>query len=146
MTARRGLGPPPKASSIAVSHSMKSNRAKGTSPETKLRAALARSGIKGYRLHMKTLPGRPDFAFPAAKLAIFVNGCFWHRCPFCRLPPPKTHQRFWERKFALNMERDQRKSEALRSLGWRVLTIWEHEVKVDLNGTVCRIKRCLSDP
>jgi len=124
---------------------MKSNRGKNTSPEMKLRSAIARAGIGGYRLHMKTLPGRPDVAFPGAKLAIFVNGCFWHRCPSCRLPTPKAHRDFWERKFALNMERDQRKSEALRSLGWRVLTIWEHEVKQDLNGTVCRIKRYLSE-
>lgn len=108
-----------------------------------LRLALARAGVKGYRLHLKDVPGRPDIAFPKSKLAVFVNGCFWHRCPECNLRIPKTHREFWKKKFELNQERDKRMVDEATSAGWRVLTIWEHEVKKDLAGCVMRIKRVL---
>lgn len=105
--------------------------------------ALSKAGIKGYRLHLRNVPGRPDIAFPKSKLAVFVNGCFWHRCPECNLRIPKTHQEFWKKKFQLNQERDKRKIEEVTSAGWRVITVWEHEVKTDLAGCITRIKRVL---
>lgn len=122
---------------------MKSNRARNTSPELQLRRALTRSGVRGYRLHKKGVPGRPDIVFPRSKVAIFVNGCFWHRCPKCDLPLPKSHAAFWKRKFELNKQRDKRKMEALVSEGWCVLTIWECEIRDDLRSCVMRIKRAL---
>ena len=140
---QKELGPPPKASSEAVSRSMKSNRAKNTSPEVELRSALSKAGIRGYRLHLKDVPGRPDIAFPKHRVAVFINGCYWHRCPECNLQIPKTHQAFWKKKFELNQKRDKRKAEEAKASGWLVLTIWEHEVKKDLTGCVTRIKRVL---
>ena len=140
---QKELGPPPKASSKAVSRSMKSNRAKNTSPELALRSALAAARIRGYRIHKKGVPGRPDILFPKRRLAVFVNGCYWHRCSVCALPIPKTHPEFWKKKFELNARRDSRKLEELEAGGWRVLTIWEHEVREDLAGCVERIKRAL---
>jgi DNA mismatch endonuclease (patch repair protein) len=137
------LGPPPPASTKAVSKSMKANVAKDTKPETTLRSALYAVGIKGYRLHKKGIPGRPDIVFSKSKLAVFVNGCFWHSCPVCRLPIPKTHRDFWTKKFKLNVERDKRKVKELESAGWCVLTVWEHEVRENLPRCVERVRRTL---
>jgi DNA mismatch endonuclease (patch repair protein) len=122
---------------------MKSNRGKNTLPEVMLRTALSKAGIKGYRLHLKDVPGRPDIAFPKSRLAVFVNGCFWHRCPKCALPMPKSHTAFWSRKFELNKQRDERKTRGLKSMGWRVMTIWECEIRGNLGDCVKRVKRAL---
>lgn len=136
----RQLGPPPHASSEAVSKSMKSNRGKDTSPERIIRSALWTRGLRGYRLHWKGAPGRPDIAFPRHRLAVFVNGCYWHRCIYCNLSIPKTHEDFWKRKFELNIARDKRKKEELEKSGWRVLTLWECEIKKDLDSCIRRVK------
>lgn len=139
----RGLGPPPPPTSPHVSKSMKSNVAKNTGPEVALRKALWATGLRGYRLHCKKVPGRPDICFTKKKLAIFVNGCFWHRCPICDLSLPKTNTDFWQRKFELNKERDKRKIENLESMGWTVLTVWECEIRNELEETVTRIREAL---
>lgn len=138
---QRQLGPPPPATSNAVSKSMKSNRPVDTGPEMTLRRALHKSGLRGYRVHHRDLPGRPDIAFTRGKVAIFVNGCFWHRCPICRLPAPRTHASFWRTKFELNVRRDLKKTENLKSEGWEVVVVWEHEIKSDLSNQVKRIAR-----
>lgn len=83
--------------------------------------------ITGWRRHLK-LPGTPDFAFPKRRLAVFVDGCFWHGCPK-HATFPATRPAFWLRKFATNKARDRRVNRELRNLGWRVLRIWEHELK-----------------
>lgn len=140
---QKELGPPPPAKSEAVSRSMRSNKGKNTSPEKRLRSALVAAGIKGYRIHRRGVPGRPDISFPKRRLAVFVNGCYWHRCPVCDLPIPKTHSEFWKKKFELNTRRDRRKTEELEAGGWRVLVIWECETKKDLESCVKRIKRAL---
>ena len=74
-------------------------------------------------------PGRPDVAFVGRKLAIFVMGCFWHRCPECQMAVPKKNVEYWEAKFARNVERDKRNLEALEAMGWKVLVLWEHQLK-----------------
>jgi len=89
---------------------MKGNKAKNTKPELLLRKALCSTGIRGYSLNWKKVPGKPDIAFPGKKIAIFVNGCFWHRCPICDLPLPKTNIEFWKNKFIRNVERDRLKT------------------------------------
>jgi DNA mismatch endonuclease (patch repair protein) len=104
-------------------------KAKNTKPELILRKALWRNNIRGYRLHWKKIPGKPDIVFPGKKIAIFVNGCFWHRCPHCQLSLPKSHSEFWQTKFDKNVERDLKKLNELDKLGWKTLVIWECELK-----------------
>lgn len=108
---------------------MRGNVAKNTTPEVRLRAMLREAGFPGYRLHWRKAPGRPDIAYPGRKVAIFVNGCFWHRCPHCKPAMPQTNREFWERKFELNAERDARKVSQLQDSGWTVLLVWECEIE-----------------
>ncbi|MFA5862744.1 MAG: very short patch repair endonuclease [Candidatus Thermoplasmatota archaeon] len=95
--------------------------------ERKLRAALAGRGLRGWRTCARDLPGSPDFVFPRERVAVFVDGCFWHGCTDKRLP--KTRREFWRAKIARNEERDTHVTAALEAEGWRVLRIWEHELK-----------------
>lgn len=120
----------PPASSEATRHVMQANRSKDTTPELRVRAALRAAGLTGYRLHWKKAPGRPDICFPGRRVAIFVHGCFWHRCPHCSPSRPKTHPEFWEAKFERNRARDARDSALLVRAGWTVVVVWE-----------CRLKR-----
>ncbi|MEO6524385.1 MAG: very short patch repair endonuclease [Mucilaginibacter sp.] len=122
-----------------VSKVMSANKAKNTKPEITLRRALWNSNIKGYRLNWKKVPGRPDIAFPGKKLAIFVMGCFWHRCPICANPLPKHNTDFWANKFDKNVTRDEKKKDELVKLGWRVITVWECELKRSLENIVFNI-------
>ncbi len=92
--------------SEATRHVMQANKSKNTKPELKVRAALRAAGLPGYRLHWKAAPGKPDICYPGRKVAIFVNGCFWHRCPYCALSTPKTNVEFWTAKFERNRARD----------------------------------------
>ena len=119
---------------------MSANKGKDTSPELLLRKALRDAGFSGYRLHWKA-PGHPDICYPGKRLAIFVNGCFWHRCPHCDLPTPKTNTSFWEEKFRKNKERDSRKEYELKEKGWNIMVIWECEIKKYLNDVVERIAK-----
>ena len=110
---------------------MKGNVRTGTRPELQLRRLLREAGFPGYRLHWKQAAGTPDIAYPGRKVAIFVNGCFWHRCPHCTPPNPKSHSEFWEAKFTRNQERDARKTRQLEATGWRVVTVWECRLRQD---------------
>lgn len=111
-------------------------KGKNTKPEVRFRKALWHAGMKGYRLHYKKAPGKPDIAFPGKKLAIFVHGCYWHRCPHCKPSTPKSHTDFWEEKFRKNVERDERKQRGLEEEGWTVLTIWECQIKKQMDEMV----------
>jgi len=132
------VGRSPRASSMSVTKSMKSNRASGTIPELKLARLLRR------RLVSSDLPGRPDIVYARSKVAVFVHGCFWHRCPVCDLPLPKTNADFWRRKFERNVERDRLNRKELESMGWRVLEVWEHEIRDDPAAAVRRIQALLA--
>lgn len=121
---------PPRSSSEATTKVMKSNKRANTKPEMLVRKKLWEAGLRGYRLQWKTA-GRPDIAWPGKKVAIFVNGCFWHRCPKCDLPIPKSNVEYWVVKFETNVERDQRKIRELEEAGWTVHVIWECELKKD---------------
>lgn len=115
------------------SYCMSRIRGKNTKPEVLLRKALWETGLR-YRLKNK-LPGRPDIVFPGRRLAIFVDGCFWHVCPeHCQMPA--TNRAFWEKKLSKNMARDKEVNRLLEQEDWRVLRFWEHEVKNDLHGCV----------
>jgi DNA mismatch endonuclease (patch repair protein) len=115
-------------------------KGKNTKPEVRFRKALWHAGMKGYRLHYSKAPGKPDIAYPGRKLAIFVHGCYWHRCPHCKPSIPKSHPEFWQEKFRKNVERDERKRKALEEEGWTVLTIWECRIKKRLEEMVEEVR------
>lgn len=117
-------------------------RSRNTRIEVAVRQALWAAGVRGYRLH-RDLPGHPDIVFPRCRLAVFVDGCFWHRCPNC-FRVPKTRQEYWETKIARNVARDESVNTRLQEAGWTVLRIWEHEVNRELSRCVERITRLLS--
>ena len=119
---------------------MSSNKAKNTKPELRLRKALYAEGIRGYRLNWKKAPGRPDIAFPGRKVSIFINGCYWHRCPYCELSLPKTNTDFWKKKFEKNIKRDKKKEKELLDLGWTVLVFWECKIKTNIKDCINKIK------
>jgi DNA mismatch endonuclease (patch repair protein) len=121
-----------------VSKAMKANRGSGTKPE------LVLSKLLRKRLVFSELPGRPDFVYPRARLAVFVHGCWWHRCPIDNLPLPKRHRSYWKRKFERNVERDRLNREELESIGWRVVEIWEHEIKENPEKAANRIRAIIS--
>lgn len=128
--------PNPPATSPAVQKSMQGNKARDTTPELRLRRLLREAGYPGYRLHWKKAPGRPDIAYPGRKIAIFVNGCFWHRCPHCNPPMPKSNAEFWAAKFAANRERDALKRAELERLCWHTLIVWECQLADDPDRAV----------
>lgn len=99
-------------------------RSSDTAPEMTVRCALWRAGLR-YRLHDKSLPGRPDIVFRSRRIAVFVHGCFWHRHAGCRLAStPKTRPEFWEAKFRENVTRDARVVAELEAAGWRPIVMW----------------------
>ena len=103
---------------------IRSTRNKST--EERLATLMRKHGISGWRRSAK-LPGRPDFVFRAQRIALFVDGCFWHGCP-AHFRQPRTRAGFWRKKIAANRARDIRVSGELRLLGWRVRRVWEHEL------------------
>jgi DNA mismatch endonuclease, patch repair protein len=141
---RDGRAPIPE--SETTSRVMSANRSRNTSPEVRLRSQLYRDGVRGYRLHIRGLPGSPDIAFSRFRVAVFVNGCFWHRCPYCRPGEPKSHVRFWKSKFRTNVARDLLKTRELESRGWRVLTLWECQIRSDVTRAAGSIELTLRVP
>jgi len=141
--SRDGRAPIPKKE--ATSRIMSSIKSRNTKPELILRRALWDHGIRGYRLYWNKVPGRPDIAFPGKKIAIFVNGCFWHRCPHCNPPFPKSHSGFWENKFERNIERDIRKVELLTNNNWKVIVIWECKIRNELKNCLSTISSIVNE-
>jgi DNA mismatch endonuclease (patch repair protein) len=103
-------------------------RGRDTRPEIVIRKALWSLGCR-YRVNYG-LPGKPDIVFTRQHLAIFIDGCFWHRCPL-HFQAPATNARFWEAKIEGNVRRDREVDARLATGGWSVLRIWEHEAKTD---------------
>lgn len=102
---------------------------RNTSPEIAVRRALHRAGLR-FRLHEAKIPGRPDIVLPRWKTVIFVHGCFWHRHADCRYASvPKTRTAFWLEKFERNVARDAASRKKAEEMGWRVLEVWECDVK-----------------
>lgn len=112
------------------SANMRLIKSKNTGPELVVRKICRELGYRGYRLHRNNLPGKPDVAFVRRKIALFVNGCFWHGHN-CRKGSrtPKQNMEYWHAKIAKNQERDAEHQDALRMLGWKFLVIWECELK-----------------
>jgi DNA mismatch endonuclease (patch repair protein) len=104
-------------------------KGKDTKPELLLRSMLHKEGFR-FRIHDKNLPGKPDIVLPRYHTVIFVNGCFWHRHSGCKYAyTPKSRQDFWSKKFEGTIQRDVEKENKLKSMGWKVLTAWECELK-----------------
>ena len=135
---RDGRSPIP--TSETISKVMSANRGKDTKPEIIFRKNLRKVGIPGYRLHWKKAPGRPDIAYPKHKVAIFVHGCYWHRCPHCKLPLPKSNTKFWREKFKKNKRRDKEKKKRLEKEGWKVFVFWECVVQKDAKSCALQVK------
>lgn len=118
----------PFPSSPAVSAIMRGNRKTDSKPEVQLRSALHRRGLrfrKNLLLHVDGLRVRPDIVFPKAKVAVFVDGCFWHRCPEHGVSP-RANSGYWRAKLEGNVVRDRSVNRLMKAAGWRPIRIWEH--------------------
>src|SRR5262249_50711210 len=116
------------ASSEATRAVMQGNRSRDTQPEVLLRSALHRRGLR-FRKNVRVVPSlqcRVDIAFKAARVAVFVDGCFWHRCPEHGVEP-SSNTGYWTEKLTRNVARDSRNDAELASAGWQVIRVWEHE-------------------
>lgn len=121
------------ASSEAARRTMIANRSRDTKPEMAVRSAVHRQGLR-YRVAVRPLPElrrTADLVFRSTKVAVFVDGCFWHRCPE-HYVEPKSNQKFWRTKIAGNVRRDEDTNSRLRAAGWEVLRFWEHEPVDDI--------------
>ncbi|NKY45393.1 very short patch repair endonuclease [Nocardia cerradoensis] len=126
------------------SRNMRANRRSDTKPEVALRSALHRLGYryrKDHRLDLGSLKVRPDIVFTKRKVAVFVDGCFWHVCPE-HGRQPTTNEWYWTPKLRRNIERDRAADAALTAAGWRVVRLWEHE---HLDSAIATVTGALSD-
>ncbi|MDQ4087190.1 MAG: very short patch repair endonuclease [Pseudomonadota bacterium] len=122
------------------SKNMSRVRNRDTAPELAVRRLLHRAGYR-FRLHRRDLPGKPDIVLPRWRLAIFVHGCFWHGHEGCRRAAlPSARQEFWSSKIGRNRARDATASAALQALGYKVLTLWQCELK-DPEEVLARTRR-----
>lgn len=113
----------------ARSRNMSNIPSENTKPEETVRKYLFSQGFR-YRKNVSNLPGKPDIVLPKYKTVIFVNGCFWHAHEGCRwFVPPKTNKKFWENKFQYNRSRDEKNYLKLQTMGWKVVVIWECEIR-----------------
>jgi DNA mismatch endonuclease (patch repair protein) len=108
--------------------------------ELRLRLALVRNGISGWHLHPKGVAGVPDFFFPKEKVAVFVDGCFWHGCPRCG-HLPKNNSEFWKEKINRTKIRDKRQASDLKRSGIVVIRFWEHDLANQLDRCLMKIQK-----
>lgn len=116
---------------------------KNTSVERLFRKALCDAEIRGYRLHSAVLPGKPDIIFPRAKIAVFLDGCFWHGCPRC-YRAPKSRTEYWSMKVARNIARDHAVVRQCREAGWRVMRFWEHQIRTAPGRAVDKLENAIA--
>ena len=119
------------------------------STEQRMRMGLVRAGIKGWTMHPREIPGKPDFWFLKAKLAIFVDGCFWHGCQRTRcLRSPRQNRIYWKRKIRNNIERGKSVIRQLRLHGCSVMRVWEHELAsiVGVEKAIARVASTTRSP
>lgn len=105
-------------------------------------AALSSMGVRGWRKH-PPLPGKPDLGFERERVVVFLDGCFWHKCPDCARSVPQTRHSYWSPKLERNAERDRSNTEVLRQQGWRVIRVWEHMIKESPARCVEMVKQVL---
>jgi DNA mismatch endonuclease (patch repair protein) len=116
-------------------------RNRDTDPEIALRRALWAAGMRGWRCHPRGVPGRPDLAWVGRRVAVFVDGAFWHGHP--RHYWGQSGE-FWDNKIARNRARDERVNTELSEAGWTVLRIWDFEVRKDVSGCVERVRTAVA--
>lgn len=133
-TGRAASGDRPVPLNQNVTRQMRRMPRSGSKPEILLRSELFRRGLR-FRVNHPALPGRPDIAFTRAKVAVFVDGCFWHGCPL-HGTLPKNNREWWRRKLKGNQDRDRRKDRQLQELGWLILHYWEHDDVDDIADEV----------
>lgn len=121
---------------------MQAVRREDTAPERRLRRALWRAGLR-YRKQRRIAGAKPDFSFVGRKVAVFVDGCFWHGCPD-HYKPPVSNRDYWVAKVERNRARDRRNDRELEEAEWTVLRFWECEVRHDLSAVVERVREALS--
>lgn len=117
-------------------------RSKNTTPELAVRRALFARGVRGWRCHYKRAPGTPDLAWPRRRLAVFIDGAFWHGHP-SRHKPGRSGA-YWDEKIERNIERDKRVDAELHAAGWTVIRVWDFEVRGDLEAVVEEIAEAVS--
>lgn len=123
------------------SWNMRRIKGKDTSIEVQVRSWLFSKGFR-FRKNDLRYPGKPDIVLPKYKTVIFINGCFWHRHEGCKYATtPKTRTNYWTKKFERNVENDKRNRQLLEDMGWRVIIIWECELKLDFEGTMDMVIR-----
>jgi DNA mismatch endonuclease (patch repair protein) len=120
---------------------MQNIRSKDTKIELVLRSALHKKGFR-YRIHYKKLIGKPDIVFPCSKVVIFLDSCFFHKCPY-HFIEPKSNRKYWIPKLERNKIRAKEVNQTLKKQGWKVIRIWEHQVKRDLDACVRKINSFL---
>lgn len=123
---------------------MQAVKSKGTRLEKRLFATLSGMGISGWKQNAVSITGKPDIAFLNQKIAIFVDGCFWHGCPYCRRKLPETNYEYWERKIDRNIQLAKVYNKQLKREGWKVIRIWEHELR-DRTKLESRLKELKSE-
>ena len=121
------------------SYNMSRIRAYNTKPEISLKNLLKGAKLKDY-LYQPKIIGNPDFASKKLKTVIFVDGCFWHKCPKCFVEP-STRKRFWINKINKNVERDVKVNRDLKKKGWKIIRVWEHEIKKNPQRVISKINR-----
>lgn len=116
------------------------------STEGAVRRIFLSNGITGWRRHLSSIPGKPDFAFRSARVAVFVDGCFWHGCSSCRRNiTPSANKTYWRTKIKKNQTRDQRIDAELRKSRWRVIRIWEHDIAKAPAKVARRVRNLLAE-
>lgn len=122
---------------------MQNIRGKDTKIEVRVRRALFEKGFR-FRKNDNRYPGKPDVVLPKYKTVIFVNGCYWHRHPGCKYATiPKTNAEFWNKKFQANVENDVKNKTALEAAGWKVITLWECELKSNFEETMQNVEKLI---
>ena len=123
------------------SYNMSQVKGKNTKLEIIFRQYVWNKGLRGYRLHAK-LPGKPDLFFGPKKVAVFIDGCFWHQCSNC-FKAPKTNKKFWNTKIRSNVERDLNNDIKLKEMDIEPIRFWGHEIKRDIKACYKKLKESL---
>ena len=121
------------------SHCMSQIKSKNTKPEIVFRKAIWEAKIRGYRLSSKVI-GKPDLFFPKIGIAVFIDGCFWHKCPKC-FKKPKSEQDYWNKKIKRNVKRDAEINQKLCNNNIRVLRFWEHDIRNNIEACVSSLQK-----